>query len=191
MDTPSSPRDLPTPTVLSVMTGYGGLAGRYEGRGASWWFCHMTSCDILLLQGYKCQACKITIHKKCVYYLRHICEGHPVSSSAMCVLCVLCVLCALCVLCVLCLLCVLCVLCVLCTVCTGCTVYTVCTLCTVYCMYCILYVQCVLYVLYVLCVLYILYVLCVQCVLYVLYILHSLIWSVYTVAHKHKVWYNY
>jgi atypical protein kinase C iota type len=28
-------------------------------------------------QGYKCQACKMTIHKRCVYYLRHICEGHP------------------------------------------------------------------------------------------------------------------
>ncbi|XP_065890110.1 protein kinase C iota type-like isoform X2 [Dysidea avara] len=28
-------------------------------------------------QGYKCQACKMSIHKKCVHYIRHVCEGHP------------------------------------------------------------------------------------------------------------------
>ena len=31
------------------------------------------------MQGYKCQACKMSVHKRCVHYIRQVCEGHPVS----------------------------------------------------------------------------------------------------------------
>ncbi len=31
-------------------------------------------------QGYRCELCKMTMHKRCVYFLKpdDICEGHPV-----------------------------------------------------------------------------------------------------------------
>ena len=32
-------------------------------------------------QGYRCESCKMTVHKRCCYYLKQdeICKGHPVS----------------------------------------------------------------------------------------------------------------
>ena len=39
----------------------------------------MVAYAMVAMQGYKCQACKMSIHKRCVHYIRHVCEGHPVS----------------------------------------------------------------------------------------------------------------
>lgn len=34
-------------------------------------------------QGYRCEACKMTVHKRCCYYLKQeeVCKGHPVSDQ--------------------------------------------------------------------------------------------------------------
>ena len=33
-------------------------------------------------QGYRCEACKMTVHKRCAYFLKpeEVCKGHPVST---------------------------------------------------------------------------------------------------------------
>ena len=36
-------------------------------------------------QGYRCESCKMTVHKRCCYYLKqdNICKGHPVSGLSL------------------------------------------------------------------------------------------------------------